>query len=315
MKKNKKIFFTLSGLVLATMYGMNRMEYHTCLSKGILSTDKKEHYSWRFGTITYHKKGTGAPLLLIHDLTPGSSSYEFSHIEDLLAQTNTVYTIDLLGYGHSDKPNITYTNYLYVQLITDFIKKVMGKKTSLAATGCSAVSAVMAIHNDAELADKLILIHPQDLYEGNQIPSAQLKLLKMFIDFPIIGTFIYNLHTNKASFQTQFLYEYFYRPTSDMDTIVDAYSESAHIDLCRGKYAYSSYLAKYGNTNCISALKNIDNSILLISGEKSTLSETNEGNYQYFNRSIETIRITNSKNLPQLENPKETAERILEFLS
>lgn len=315
MKKNKKIILTLSGLVLATMHGMNRMECRACLSKSILPTDHIQQFQWRFGTVTYRKKGTGAPLLLIHDLTPGSSSYEYSHIEDILSQTNTVYTIDLLGYGRSDKPNMTYTNYLYVQLITDFIKNVIGKKTSIAATGLSAVSAIMAVHNDSEFADKLILIHPQDLYEGNQIPSAQLKLLKLFIDFPIIGTFIYNLHTNKASFHTQFLYEYFSRPTADMNTIIDAYAESAHIGFYRGKYAYSSYLAKYGNCNCISALKNIDNSILMISGEKSTLSETNEGNYTYFNRSIETVRITNSKNLPQLENPKETAERIQDFLA
>lgn len=315
MRKNKKIILTLSGLVLTTMHGLNRMECSACLSKNILSTDKIQNFQWRFGTIAYRKKGTGAPLMLIHDLTPGSSSYEFSHVEDILAQTNTVYSIDLLGYGHSDKPNMTYTNYLYVQLITDFIKKVIGKKTSIVATGLSAISAIMAVHNDAEFADKLILIHPQDLYEGNQIPSTQLKLLKLFIDFPIVGTFIYNLHTNRASFQTQFLYEYFYRPTADMDTIIDAYSESAHIGFCRGKYAYSSYLAKYGNSNCISALKNIDNSILMISGEKSTLSETNEGNYTYFNRSIETIRIPNAKNLPQLENPKETAARIQDFLA
>lgn len=315
MKKNKKILFTLSGLVLAAMHGINCMEYKACLSKGILSNKKLQYFQWRFGTIAYNKKGTGNPLLLIHDLTPGSSSYEFSHISDYLAKTNTVYTIDLLGYGHSDKPNMTYTNYLYVQLITDFVKKVIGRKTSMIATGSSAVSAVMAVHNDAEFADKLILIHPQDLYEGNQIPSTQLKILKLFIDLPIIGTFIYNLHTNKASFQTQFLYEYFYRPTADMDAVIEAYTEAAHIDSCKGKYAYSSYLAKYGNSNCISALKNIDNSILLISGEKSTLSETNEGNYSYFNRSIETIRISNSKNLPQLENPAETAERIQEFLA
>lgn len=315
MKKNKKILLTLSGLVLATMHGMNRMECSACLSKNILPADHIQNFQWRFGNVKYRKTGTGAPLLLIHDLTPGSSSYEFSHIEELLAQTNTVYAIDLLGYGRSDKPNMTYTNYLYVQLITDFVGKVIGKKTSIAATGLSAVSAIMAVHNDAELIDKLILIHPQDLYEGNQIPSTQLKLLKFLIDFPIIGTFIYNLHTNKASFHTQFLYEYFCRPTVDLDTIIDAYTESAHIGFYKGKYAYSSFLAKYGNSNCIFALKNINHSILMISGEKSTLSETNEGNYTYFNRSIETVRIANSKNLPQLENPRETAARIQDFLA
>lgn len=315
MNKNKKLLITLSGLVVTTIHIMNRMESAACLSKKILPSDKTKRFEWRFGTIAYRISGAGAPLLLIHDLTPGSSSFEFSRIEAVLAKTNTVYTIDLLGYGLSDKPNITYTNYLYVQLVTDFIKKVIGKKTSVIATGSSAVTAIMTVHNDAEYIDKLILIHPQDLYEGNIIPSAQTRTLKFLIDMPIIGTFIYNLHTSRNAFTTQFRYEYFHRPIDDMENIVNAYAEAAHMDSCKGRYAYSSYIAKYGNSNCISALKSIDNSILLISGKESSFSETNEGNYVYFNRSIETVRISGAKNLPHMENPAETTKRILEFLS
>ncbi len=315
MNKNKKFFITLSGLVITAIHVINRMECTACLYKKILPTQQARQEQWRFGSISYRVSGSGSPLLLVHDLTPGSSSYEFSRIETELAKTNTVYSIDLLGYGLSDKPNITYTNYLYVQLITDFIKKVIGRKTSVIATGSSAVTAIMAVHNDAEYIDKLILIHPQDLYEGNQIPSAQSEILKFLIDMPVIGTFIYNLHTSKNAIKTQFRYEYLHRPIKDMDTVIAAYTQAAHTDSCKGRFAYSSYLAKYTNSNCISALKHIDNSILMVSGTESSFSETNEGNYTYFNRSIETVRISNAKNLPQLENPSETAARIKEFLA
>ena len=58
---------------------------------------------------------------LIHDLKPESSSYEWKRVVKALAKKHTVYTIDLLGCGYSDKPNITYTAYMYTQLLNDFI--------------------------------------------------------------------------------------------------------------------------------------------------------------------------------------------------
>ena len=60
---------------------------------------------------------------------PGASGYEWSKIEDELAIDHTVYTVDLLGCGRSDKSSITYTNFVYVQMISDFIKKIIGQKT------------------------------------------------------------------------------------------------------------------------------------------------------------------------------------------
>lgn len=314
MNKNLKILLTLSGMATGTLHILNRLENAACISKNMLPTPKDKYYQWRFGNIRYHVQGHGSPLLLVHDLTPGASSYEYSLVMDELAKQHTVYAIDLLGYGLSDKPNMTYTNYLFVQLITDFIKKVIGKKTSVAATGASAVTAIMAIHNDSEYFDRIILISPQNLYEGNQIPSTKSKILKCMVDLPVIGTFIYHLHTNRMELETMFRYEYLHQEVPDMDDIIDAYLESAHIGQSKGRYAYSSYIAKYGNMNIVNALKEADNSILLISGKESSATDMNEGNYMYFNRSIEAERIPNAKLLPQLENPKEIAKAINAFL-
>ena len=59
--------------------------------------------------------------------------------------------IYILGYGLSDKPSITYTNTLYEQLITDFIKNIIGKKTSIVATGNAVPFVIMACHNNPDL--------------------------------------------------------------------------------------------------------------------------------------------------------------------
>ena len=48
-----------------------------------LSVKNNTHdYEWRFGKIRYTKKGTGTPVLLLHDLTEGSSIYEYHKLFD-----------------------------------------------------------------------------------------------------------------------------------------------------------------------------------------------------------------------------------------
>lgn len=63
-----------------------------------------------------------------------------------LEKQHTVYTIDLLGCGRSEKPYLTYTNYLYVQLITDFVKEVIKDTPTVIATG-SSISFVTLAEN------------------------------------------------------------------------------------------------------------------------------------------------------------------------
>ena len=89
----------------------------------MLDTDVRNYYHWRFGDIYYTKKGKGSPILLIHDMLPGGSGYEWTRIEDELALEHTVYNLDLPGCGRSEKPGMTYTNFVYVQAICDFIKE------------------------------------------------------------------------------------------------------------------------------------------------------------------------------------------------
>ena len=73
-----------------------------------------------------------------------------------------IYTIDLLGCGNSDKPNLTYTNYLYVQLILDFIKDVIGEKTDVVSSGASSGILLMACSVQNDWIDKAVLVNPEN---------------------------------------------------------------------------------------------------------------------------------------------------------
>ena len=61
-------------------------------------------FEWRDRRVAFTKHGEGPPILLIHGIHPSAWSYEWRNNVDSLARTNTVYTLDLLGFGRSDRP-------------------------------------------------------------------------------------------------------------------------------------------------------------------------------------------------------------------
>ena len=211
MKKKTATAVILTASSISAIHMINRI--HTSLStvKNLLGNSENQYYEWRFGKIRYQKKGSGSPLLFIHDLTVGSSNYEYHRLINNLTNQHEIYSIDLLGYGLSDKPSITYTGNIYEQLVSDFIKNVIHRKTSVVVTGESVPFVIMSCHNNPELYNKLICINPQNLYLQNQIPSKQTKLLKLFFESPILGTFTYHIFANKHMIHKYFEEENLYK--------------------------------------------------------------------------------------------------------
>jgi hypothetical protein len=165
MKKNIKHFFLLTALAAGTIHFVNRFINMTADIKNILKAENGNFYDWKNGQIYYTKRGSGSPLLLIHDLNPVSSSYEWCKVIRKLEKKHTVYTLDLLGCGRSAKPYLTYTNYLYVQLVTDFIQNVIGEKTDIIASNESISFVTLACNMNKDLANSIIAINPTSLKE------------------------------------------------------------------------------------------------------------------------------------------------------
>ena len=70
-------------------------------------------FDWRDRRIAFTRRGEGPALLLIHGIHPSAWSHEWRNNVDALAKHNTVYTLDLLGFGRSDRPAIRYSARLY----------------------------------------------------------------------------------------------------------------------------------------------------------------------------------------------------------
>lgn len=314
MKKNKIIYAAaITGMAATAIYGINKAINIIANSKSTLANPNGLQYQWRLGNIFYTKQGSGKPVLLIHDLTCGSSNIEWKYIAGQYAKTHTVYTIDLIGCGRSDKPPVTYTNYMYVQLITDFVKNVIGRRTDVAATGASSSFVLMSCLNDDTLFDKIVLINPEaistKLIFGNQ------KILKKLIELPIIGTSIYNIANTKKSYYRLFGRHYCNSISAIRRSVIRGYYEAAHYGTMTSKYLYASIISNYTGINATRAVKDINNSIFIIGSELETDIRKTIKEYTDLNSSIEGAIISGTKHLPQLEKPAELLSQIRIFLS
>lgn len=312
--KNKALTALILGSAAAVSIALiNKYIQVSAASRNLLEDPESLCYKWRLGNIHYTKSGNGKPILLIHDLTSSSSGYEWNAMLPSLEKHYTVYNIDLLGCGRSEKPNITYTNYLYVQLISDFIKSVIGRRTDVMVCGGSASIALMACSNNSELFDQLILINPDSLLTCSQVPGKSAKLYKFILDMPILGTLIYHISTSRQALRETFTIEYFENPFSVKGNMIDAYYEAAHLGESP-KSVYSSVTCNYTKCNIVNALKKINNSIYLIGsssigGMKERLEE-----FKQYNPSIETAYLKKGKYLPHMECPDELLNLMKTYL-
>lgn len=309
-KKKLTTYTALVGLAAGAMHGINRFIHFTATLDNLLGNPEGNYYEWRFGKVFYTKKGSGTPVLLIHDLNTYSSGYEWSKVEEELAKKNTVYTLDLLGCGRSDKPNLTYTNFLYVEMIGDFIKNVIKEKTDIIATGDSSSIVLMSALNDESTINRIMLCNVTDLSLLASVPTKRTKFLKWLIYVPIVGTLLYNLLTTKSNAE-QLFYEDYYFDIHKLDSKdINAYYEAAHTGSSRAKYLFASIKGRYTNTNIIQCLKTINNSVFILASDGTPNNLTIAEQYQKYMPSIEIVNMKESKHLPQLENPRDFIDTV-----
>lgn len=315
MKKSTKRLFALTAAAVAGMYAYNRFVDSNATRKNLLKIDNGHYYKWKEGNIFYTKQGNGTPVLLIHDTDSRSSGEEWSKISKKLSKNNTVYTIDLLGCGRSDKPSIQYTNYMYVQIITAFVKDVIQEAPDVVATNLSAAPVLMASALSKDLFNKTILINPVSLQQLKQVPDKTSKFKQNIINLPIFGTFIYNKLMSPIKIDFLFRKKYISRSQLISTKTEDAYYEAAHLGQSKGKYLYSSILSNFININISHALKKLEKPVYIIASTdiKNNLEVINS--YRALNNNFDIIHVANAKLYPQLEIPEKISSIITKLLS
>lgn len=302
MRNYKKLLNAgiISSALLFTTWGINKLIFLRAGMKDMLFCENKHQYSWRFGNIFYTKKGSGSPLLLIHELKCTASADEWKSLINQLSKNHTIYALDLIGCGRSEKPKMTYTNYIYVQLINNFIKDVIGAKTDVITSGSSSNIAIMGCYSEPDLYRRIMMINPSSMKDMAKYPKTNHKTLKYLVELPLIGTTIYNIANSHGTIFKEYKKKTLY-PDIHTQKDVDTMYESSHLGGPSARYLYASERSHFTNINMLHALKKLNHSMCIIGGKDLKDIEDTIKDYVAINPSIETELVDNCKQYPHIE--------------
>ncbi len=153
---------------------------------------RRRRYRWRGWDLSYSVAGEGEPLLLVHGVYAGASSFEFRKNFRVLSEDFRVYALDLLGCGMSERPDRRYGPEDVASQVEDFVREEIGGQAHLIASSLSAALVVPAAVRSPRLFKKLALICPTG-YGTLDRPSGRLgDAIYLLFRAPVLGDTLYH---------------------------------------------------------------------------------------------------------------------------
>ncbi len=305
MSRSKKI---LTGLVIsiAILYFiLIVIAYlpHETITVNKLATEKDQFITVNNNTIHYIKQGSGNPIILVHGFA--GSTYTWRKLLALLSADFTVYAVDLLGFGLSDKPaEGNYDLKAQGELVLDVMDALHIPSAALVGHSMGGVVVAYAAQRNPSKVSALILISPG--FYGKGAPA----FLK-YLFFPLDRLMARQFYTKKV--RAQSLTRYFYDKSLVNDEIINAYLLPAKTP--GAIEALQLMMATVTTQTYEEPITHIVQPTLIIWGEQDEANLPSDG--KRLTREISNssfITIPECGHYVQEEKPEELAQAIKQFL-
>jgi pimeloyl-ACP methyl ester carboxylesterase len=305
-----------TGIAIGTLAIANRLSNLGIGEPPAVLDGEQRTFSWSLGNIAYTVKGHGEPLVMIHGIYAGASSYEFRHVFDHLAHEFRVYSLDLLGFGRSAHPAVNYTPAIYMQLIEDFVRQVVGgadQAVSIMASSLTAAFVIRIAARSPSLYARLVLIEPTGI---ENLSDEHISLARtagyLLLSSPLLGESMYNLICSRPSIRYLLRTQIYSDPTLVSDDMIDVYHTMAHQP--GGRYAIASFISGSLNTSVAGDYSRLRHPILLCWGKDSPLTPL-ENVHAFRRDNIHAeVRIFDCGSMPQDEAPDEFVDEVKHWI-
>ena len=123
--------------------------------------------------------GEGSPVILIHGVGAGVFDWKFT--VDPLSQHHRVYALDMVGFGHSDKPKTNYTLDYYVDFLEHFMDALQLNRASLVGQCFGGGTALGLTIQSPERIEKLVLANSASLGKETGFAAKVVLSLPFFL--------------------------------------------------------------------------------------------------------------------------------------
>ncbi|MBM3238514.1 alpha/beta fold hydrolase [Candidatus Poribacteria bacterium] len=124
------------------------------------------------------EEGKSSPVILIHGLGAFAETWIYNILP--LSKKFCVYAPDVVGFGHSDKPDVIYSLAYFVNFLEDFMDALSIERASIVGNSMGGLIALSFALEHPERVDKLVLVDNAGF--GKKV-SWGLRLLTL----PLIG--------------------------------------------------------------------------------------------------------------------------------
>jgi len=274
-------------------------------------------FRFRGGDIFYKVRGPqGAqPVLLLHGIHLGSSSFEWRKNFHALGQSFRVYAPDLPGFGLSDRSVIEYNADLYINLISDFAREVIARPSMVVARGQSAAFATRAAYLDEQLFSRLVFISPSGIVptpsaerqELRALPIGALRGVLGRIGESFVGQVPYAFLTLKPALSLLIARQSYVNPEYATPDVVQNLFATTH--QFGARYAPLAFMSGKLDADVASNFAALHQPVLLVWGEQDAINEAlNAENLHRLNPQTRLELIRQAGNAVQDEQADEVNE-------
>ena len=229
-------------------------------------------FPWRHGRVFYKAAGNskpGIPIVFIHGIGAGYSSFMWRKNFDPLSADFRVLALDLLGFGFSDKPvNVSYSADLYVDLISDFIREVAGGRANIVASALSASYAIRVAAEHSDLVNSMILNSPLPSVTQQSRPGMTGAAFYGLLQSPVLGTSFHNVMASERSIRDYAGNTMFYDHRRVTDRLVAHLYATSHQP--GSQHAVAAFLAGYLNTDVTESFVRLNQPVVIVCGKQDT---------------------------------------------
>jgi pimeloyl-ACP methyl ester carboxylesterase len=174
------VLLLVIGVVLATSVALGRNAYE------VESVRDTEYLELEGNWIRYNVIGGGPPVLLVHGWL--SSSRIWNQLAPRLAQRFTVYTLDLTGFGESDKPLSGYGVRNGSRLLYAFCAYFGLTRTGVIGHNLGGAMAVKLAADHPDVVGRLVLVATPADDDQIDLPTPL-----WLATLPVLGPIFYTL--------------------------------------------------------------------------------------------------------------------------
>jgi pimeloyl-ACP methyl ester carboxylesterase len=265
-----------------------------------------------------HNYAKTTPLILLHGF--GASIGHWRHNLEVLGKSHTVYALDMIGFGASEKAATNYNVELWVEQVYDFWKTFIRQPVILVGNSIGSLISLVAAANHPDMVQGIVMMSLPD-------PNLEQEMIPTTLQPVVRG--IKSIFTSRLILKPLF---YFVRRPSVLRPWASlAYANSEAItdeliDILAGppqdRGSARAFRALFKATTGVNfspsvkkILPNLTIPILLIWGKKDRFVPPQLANqFVGYNEKLQLLYLEDVGHCPQDESPEQVNQAILDWI-